>query len=146
MSSTPYSTELTPDPFLRRTVLLSGAVLTGVGLVVIGVSAFAVHFRLFAACLWLWLGVRQVLQIAKGHERCRRIRIDCNGNIEILRRSGDWVAASLASGSVVLPRLVWLRFRDPQGRFYAELLRGRRRQNRAWRRFQVIWKHLGAKG
>jgi len=146
VSSTPYSTELTPDPFLRRMVLLSGVVLTGTGLVMIGVAAVAVHFRLSGACLWLWLGLRQVLQIAKGHEHCRRIRIDCDGNMEILRHGGDWVAATLASGSVVLPRLVWLRYRDPEGRVYGELLSGRRRQNRAWRRFHVIWKHLGAKG
>lgn len=47
----------------------------------------------------------------------------------------------LMSGSVVLPRLAWLRVRFPDGLEYGELFFRNGRQDEEWRRLQRVWKH-----
>ena len=143
MSSTPFSTELTPESRLRQIVLGSGALLVGVGIVVIMTLPVAAHWRWPGVGLWGVAGVREILVIARGYQRYRRIRIDSSGAIELLRPRGDWMAVEVQAGSVVLQKLAWLRFRLPDGSPCAELLRGSTRENEDWRRFQLIWRHLG---
>ena len=143
MSSTPFSAELTPESRLRKVVLGSGALLVAVGIIVISMLPVAAHWRWLGACLWGLAGVREILVIANGYRRYRRIRIESSGAMELLRPCGDWMAVEVQAGSVVLQKLAWLRFRFPDGTRCAELLRCNTRENEDWRRFQVIRRHLG---
>ena len=143
MSSTPFSTELEIDPCLRRIVLASGALLTVAGILVISTLSVAPPWRWLAAAAWCLGGLREILVIAHGHRRYRRIRIDSAGGIAVQGPGGDWIAAEVRSGSVVLQRLAWLRFRLPEGPGCGELLCGDTFENEHWRRFQLVWRHLG---
>ena len=81
--------------------------------------------------------------IADGYKRFGRIRVDFEGNLELLVGAVDWVPARLLSGSVVLEKYAWLFIKPRNGCRYAELVRGDSLENQAWRRLQVIWRHLG---
>ena len=144
MSSHIYSAELTPDPLLRRVVLWSGAGATLVGIILITALPIAAHWRAATGIAWLLLNGHDLVLIAKGNKRCKRIRLLQNGAAEVLTPTGSWVAVTLLAGSIVLPRIAWLRFAADDGSRYAELIRGKRAQNQHWRRLQVIWRHLGA--
>ena len=143
MSSTPYSTELDTEPLLRRIVLASGALLTVAGILVITTLPVAPSWRWLAAGAWCLGGLREVLLIAGGYRRYGRIRIDSAGAIRLQGPGGDWTVAELRAGSVVLQRLAWLRFRLPDGSGCGELLRGDTFEDEHWRRFQLVWRHLG---
>lgn len=143
MSSTPFSTELDVDPRLRRIVLASGVLLTVAGIPVISTLPVAPLWRWLAAGAWCLGGLREVLIIAAGYRRYGRIRIDSAGAIALQGSGGEWVAAEVRGGSVVLQRLAWLRLRLPDGSGCGELLRGDTIENEHWRRFQLVWRHLG---
>jgi hypothetical protein len=99
---------------------------------------------LAASCLWMLIGERELRVIANGNKQFRGIRIDANGAAALLTRDGDWLPATLLAGSVVLPSLAWLRFKGQDGHHQAELIACKCPENKAWRRLQVIWRHLGA--
>lgn len=146
MSSYTYSTELKPDPALRRLVVLSGVAATVIGLITIAVLSLPFIWRALAALVWLLLNGRDLSLIVKGYKRCRRIRIEHGGAVELLVPDGNWAPATLLAGSVVLRRIAWLRFETQDGRRFAELMCRKKAQNKEWRRLQVIWRHLGAGG
>ena len=144
MSSHTYSTELNPDPALRWLVMLSGVAATVVGLLTITLLSLPLVWRTLAALAWLLLNGRELLLIAKGYKRCRRIRIEHDGAAELLGPDGNWTAATLVAGSIVVRRVAWLRLETQDGRRFAELICYKYAQNEEWRRLQVIWRHLGA--
>ena len=143
MSSTPFSTELDTDPRLRRIVLASGALLTVAGIFVIGTLPVASFWRWLAGGAWCLSGLREILAIADGYRRYGRIRIDSAGAVALQGRGGDWTSAEVRAGSVVLQRLAWLRLRLPDGSGCGELLRAGTFEIEHWRRFQLVWRHLG---
>ncbi len=146
MSSHTYSTELQPDPRLRRIVLVYGIIATAVGLVLLATLPLALSWRAIAAVAWLLVSVRQLLVIAKGYKRCKRIRIEHNGTVTLWAADGCWFPATLIPGSVVLSKVAWLRFRAEDGQQFAELICEKSARNKGWRRLQVIWRHVGAGG
>ena len=143
MSSTPFSTELDTDPRLRRVVLASGAFLTVAGIPVISTLPVAPFWLWLATGAWCLSGLREILVIANGYRRYRRIRIDSAGAFAVQGPGGDWMAAEVRAGSVVLQRHAWLRFQLADGSGCGELLRGNTFENEHWRRFQLVWRHLG---
>jgi len=70
--------------------------------------------------------------------------VDSSGQFAVLKNSEYWVPASLMTGSVLLRKLGWVRLKDESGRVFVELVRGDARLSHDWRRFQVIWRHIGA--
>ena len=146
MSSHTYSTELSPDPFLRRVVILFGIAAAVVGLAMILALSMPPVWRAVAALVWLVMNGRELALMAKGYKRCRRIRIGYGGDVELLGRDGGWMSATLVSGSVVLRKYAWLRLETGEGLRFAEPVRAKNAQNKDWRRLQVIWRHLGAGG
>ncbi|MDH3442230.1 MAG: hypothetical protein OEM63_15840 [Gammaproteobacteria bacterium] len=143
MSSTLFSTELATDKVLRRVVLGSGALLTITGILVIATLPGPPHWLWPAATLWGLAGLREIRIIASGYDAYQRIRISSTGAMELRRSTDDWMPVELLAGSVVLLNLAWLRFRLADGSRCCELLRGNAREDEAWRRFQLIWRHLG---
>lgn len=146
MSSQSYSTELIPDVLLRRVLLLAGLVATCVGCIMLLLLPVAWPWRGLAAIAWLGINMRDLSVIRAGHRRCDRFRLQHDGDVEIRSHDGCWFPATLVRGSVVLPSVAWLRFESENGQRFAELLWRKRAQSEAWRRLQVIWRHLGAGG
>lgn len=143
MSSNNYAAELTPDPRLRRLVIGSGVAAAFVGTGMIGTWDLPVLWRVLAASGWIASCGVELQRIARGYGRYRRIRVVSDGSVELLVAGGPWVAASVRSGSFVLPHIAWLRLAVRGGPGLAELVRAGAGQNEAWRRFQVVWRHLG---
>ena len=146
MSSIKYSAELAPDPVLRRLVLISGALATVVGIVILAGLSLPWYWRVFGGLAWAFFSGRDLLHIASGHKGCEKLRLDNEGNVRLFSADGCCTAATIDGGSVVLPGLAWLRLRTDSGRRQAELLRRKTAGSNEWRRLQVIWRHLGAHG
>ena len=145
MSSIKYSTALTPDPALRRLVLLSGLVAALAGVAIIISLPMPWQWRALAAVGWCAWAARDLWLIASGHKVCHSIELGADGSARVFDGSGCCEVATLRAGSVVLPPLAWLRLQTGSGRLHGELLRRKTQQTHQWRRMQVIWRHLGAR-
>ncbi len=144
MSLHAYSAELHPEPRLRRLVQGSGLLLFLLGLLLTVQLPVAAGYKSLVAVFWLALSVYEWLSNRLAYARSGILRIDAEGRIERRNGAGAWQVHGLRSGSVVLPRLAWLRLTADDGLRYAELLCGDARESNDWRRFQVIWRHVGA--
>ena len=146
MSSQTYSAELRPDRLLRWLVLASGMLLFLAGLVLVISLPLAAAYKFLVAFLWLALSAYEWISNRRAYARYGIFRIDAGGSVERRSYDGTWQVHSLRPGGVVLARLAWLRLVTPDGLRYAELVRGDARESNDWRRFQVIWRHVGAAG
>lgn len=146
VSSNTYSTELVPDPILRRVVIVAGWVASGLGVTIILTLPVHPAWRLFAALVWLLPNARKLYLIAKWNKRCQGLRVAHTGDVEIITDRRSSTSAKLVAGSIVLRRIAWLKLESEDGQRFAELLRGKCSQDEDWRRLQVIWRHLGAGG
>lgn len=144
MPSTRYYSELQVDPTLRGVVVASAWSTAALGGVAIFCMDLDICWRGVAASLWTLAAAREVCVITLGYKRYQRLRIYETGEVDLQRSDGQWCSAKLLSGSVVLSRIAWLRLAPEGGGHHAELLRGGSAESDAWRRFQVIWRHLGA--
>ena len=144
MSSTAYFAEITPEPFLRRIVLWSGVTLAVAACLIILSLPVAAWLRLAGCGLWAAMAGRELRLLQRAWRACRRLRFRAGGDIELLEADGQWHAASLEAGSVLLQKAGWIRLRNRCGVRYGELLRGNARSSADWRRLQVIWRHVGA--
>ncbi len=128
-----------------RVVVVAGAVSTAaLGVIAILAMNADIRWRSVAALLWTLSAVRELCVITHGYKRFRRLRIYATGEVDLQGSDGKWCSAKILSGSVVLSRIAWLRLAPERGGHCAELVRGRSSESDAWRRFQVIWRHLGA--
>lgn len=144
MSLTEFSTELTPEPGLRRVVVVSGVAMLALGLVVVAAMSVTLPVRACIAAVWLLLVSRQLRALFRHNAMVRGIRIYADGSAEIADAAGAWHPATLAPGSMVLERLAWLRLDTGAGPQAGELLAGNARKNKGWRRLQMIWRHMGS--
>lgn len=144
MSSNAYSAELRPEPCLRLVVLVAGIVLFLAGSLLVLLLPITFGFKVTLAFIWLIICGYEWSSNRLAYSRGGSLRVDSGGGIERKCRDGCWRPAKLAAGSVVTPRLAWLRISVGRGQRYGELFRGDARENVDWRRFQVIWRHIGA--
>jgi len=144
MSSSTYSTELVPDRRLRRVTLIAGLAASVLGVLTILGLPIDNFVRAILAGLWLIVTAAELALIASAHKKFRRIRIHCDGQVMLCDRDGNWQAAAITSGCVLLPSLGWLKLRPASGGTYRELICGNSRESEQWRRLQVIWRHLGS--
>ena len=144
MSSSAFSAEFSADFKLRRAVLLSGATLAALGLLVI--VLLPVHFglRITGAAAWAVSCGIELLRLQRAYSRYVGLRVDHDGAMHVQNRGGDWQAARLLPGSLLLRRAAWVRVQSERGEVFAELLRGECRRSVNWRRLHVIWRHIGA--
>jgi hypothetical protein len=124
-------------------VVAGGSIFALIGLGIIGTMSLAPSWRLGAALVWCLVSVRELFVITSGYKRFCGLRIYETGAIELLGADGRCCTAKTLPGSVVLRRIAWLRLAPEKGRPYAELVRENSAEDEAWRRFQVIWRHLG---
>lgn len=113
------------------------------GTVALGTLPLPLPFRLLLISAWVTVSVRGLVRTGSGHARCRRIRLDAEGQVELLAPGGEWRRARLGGGCVVLGTIAWLRLETGDGTCFGELLGGSAGDSEEWRRFQVIWRHLG---
>jgi hypothetical protein len=100
-------------------------------------SAF---LRVPLALLWLaWCSI-EIHILTRAWARVSRIGINQLGEVWVSDNAGQRIPASLQSGSIVIRRFAWLRFRFGDGRKYAELVSGNAVEDNQWHRFQLIWK------
>ena len=144
MSSKSYSTCLTPDPWLRITVLTSGRLLIAAGLVLILTLNLDTAIRALGCFAWFVAGRYEIVRIERGFEFCNAIRLSSDGEIAVLNNDQEWLPVTLQTGSIVLRNYAWLRLEAANGDNFVELMRGNARQSEEWRRLQVIWRHIGA--
>ena len=141
MSSVRFETVLTPEPRLRRGLLLCGCLAMIAGFVLILCMPLAPVWRMLLVCAWVGENIRECRRLARGAARVRRIRLDADGNIAAMTPAGRFEPLTLRSGSIVLSRLAWLRVQFPDGSGYGELLRGDPARDLEWQRLQLIWQH-----
>lgn len=144
MSSNSYWSCLTPDPELRLVVDVAAQLLIAAGIAIVLTMSIGVLPRFGAALACLGLGCVELRRLRRGFRNCREIRLASDGGALLLDGDGNWVAASLRAGSLVLPRLAWLRLRTVSGELVTELIGGDCRAGQDWRRLQVIWRHIGS--
>lgn len=133
-----------PDPALRRVVLGTGILLTLAGVASIVVLPVALVTKLVSGVSWCGIGIRELRLIARGYKDCERIQVDASGVAQVFDAQGRCRTATIDSGSMVLGRFAWLRLQGPKGLRHSELLGRDAARVHDWRRFQVIWRHLGA--
>ena len=124
--------------------MLSGLALMLVGFALIAGLPLSGGWRGLAMLTWGGACWRDLLSLAGAYRQYRSVRIFSDGSTELRRAEATVASAQLLPGSVVLPRLAWLRLRLEDGSTSGELLRGNIREDEDWRRLQVIWRHLGA--
>ena len=100
--------------------------------------------RAAGSSIWLIAMGAELIVISSAHKRFGRIRMHSDGQVELRDNDGHWHGATIGNGSIVLPKLAWLRIKTASGGRYHELLRRNSMQSEQWRRLQVIWRHLGA--
>lgn len=148
MSSTAYFAEIYPDPFLRRIVLASGALLALVGVPLIITLPVAPELRAAAVMAWLALVASELSRVRRAWHACQALRFSADGTVAVLIPGQVWQPARLLSGGILLRRVGWIRLSValPTGRklVLGELLRGDCRNGADWRRLHVIWRHIGA--
>ena len=114
------------------------------GLALLLLLAVATALKGVLAIIWVGLCGYEWLAFWQGYATGEKLRIAAGGLAERQRRDGTWEPASLRAGSVVLPRIAWLRVTPRRGRPYAELVGAANQGSEDWRRLQVIWRHIGA--
>ena len=143
MSSNAYSAVIHPDAALRRLVLGVGVGLAVGGLVLITMLPVGAALRAATALLWCVATSRELFVLYRAWQDCRAMRFTADGDVTVLGTDGEWRTGELVPGSILLPRVGWIRLRVARGPRFAELLRGERRRDVNWRRLHVIWRHFG---
>ena len=144
MSPKVYSASLTPDPWLRIIVLISGQLLIAAGLVLILTLEYGAGIRAIACIFWALLGRIEIRRVQRGFESCAAIRIYSDGEIAVLNERHQWIPGRLQTGTMILRRFAWMRVQTANGSQIMEPLHGDARVSEDWRRLQVISRHIGA--
>ena len=110
-----------------------------IGLVLLMRLPFPVAVRALLIALWLFTGLRDLGRHSRGMQRVKGIRLQ-EGEATVIDRQGRQSPVRIMSGSVVLPRLAWLRLRCPDGLTFGELLRGDAAVSEQWRHLQILWR------
>lgn len=139
MSLPVFEVKLQADPGLRRVVLVSGVLAMIAGLVLLMDLDIAFGWRAALCALWVADGLRELKNMANGSRRIAAIRFDADGGMTSVNRDGRTEPVRLLSGSLILPKIAWLRMRLPDGSRHAELLVASRCETEAWHGFQLIW-------
>ena len=141
MSSSIYSAEIRPHKRLRRIVLLSGLILSLIGVIVIVLLPISLAGRAVMVAGWFFWTGRELLTYWQVYGRWIGYSLSAEGEVQVLGRSEN-CSANVIPGSIVLAEVAWLRLQAENGDKWGELLAGNHRKSEEWRRFQVIFRHL----
>ena len=127
-------------------MLVAGALAIAGGIAAVAVLPLAWQWRVVAGVCWGLYTGRDLWLIASANKACKRLQVDQDGGIRVFDQRDCCSLATMDSGSMVLRRIAWLRFSTDAGRRHVELIRRKSARSNDWRRLQVIWRHLGARG
>ena len=144
MSANEYAADIFPDPIRRQGVLWSGGVLGLLGTGLIAMLPVELPLRGLLGLVWGASVLREIVILRRAFARCLRFRVTSGNDVSLLGPDGEWRAAELARGGILLSRLGWIRLRAAAEPAFGELLTGDRRGDPDWRRLHVIWRHFGA--
>ncbi len=139
MSLPVFEVKLQADPGLRRVVLISGVLAMIAGLVLLMDLDIAFGWRAAFCAVWIADCLRELKNLANGSRRVAAIGFDAGGAMKLVNQDGRTEPVRLLSGSLILPKIAWLRMRLPDGSRHAELLIAGRCETDAWHGFQLIW-------
>ena len=122
-------------------LVLGTSAILGVGLILALPADLAL--RVCASLAWGTSCVRDGWVAAASFRCCDRVRLCSDGTIELHESRAGWSRAVLQDGSVVNGTFGWLRCIDEKGRQRPLIVTRRSCQSETWRRFQVLWRHLG---
>ena len=114
------------------------------GVVVILELPFGRDLRAALIVAWIAHVSTDLVRLVRSQKGCLGIRVAAGGNVQIMAPDGCCIAATPRPGCVVTKRFAWLSLDAENGRHYRELVRAKTPQDHDWRRFRVIWRHLGA--
>ena len=119
--------------------MLGGCTALLVGLLLLIGLPLSVLIRVPLCALWMFVSVRELSRQARSFHRIKAIRLEV-GAATIIDRLGRQAPVQILSGSVVLPRLAWLRLKCQDGLICCELLRGDSTACKQWRHLQILWR------
>ncbi len=123
---------------------MSGVLLLAGGVVMVSLIDAPPAWKIAGGITWFGLSASRLWQLRHAYAENGILRVAADGSIEIEGLDGRRRAATLNNGSFAVQRFAWLSVSLPNGTSYAELVRGDARESQEWRRFQVIWRHIGA--
>lgn len=124
--------------------MLSALAFALLGLVIILTMPLPAWSRSVAVFIWLGYSTLGGLTLSRHYQRIVGYRLYADGSIDLTHRDGSHSTGRLAAGTVLLPRLGWLRVRGSGRSAWGELVVGDCRTSEQWRRFQVICRHVVA--
>jgi len=142
MSSVSFSVEIHLNPELRRRVLQSACALSVLGSAVILTLAATPVVAILALGLWLLWSGRELLRYRRCYGRWQRLSLLAPEGVARISGASDSESVRILPGSVILPRLAWLRLKAENGDVWGELVRGNARESEDWRRLQLVFRHL----
>jgi hypothetical protein len=101
------------------------------------------HLRIYVGLAWGACCLHDCWIVASSLRRFDAIRIASDGATELHEPDAGWTGAALQDGSIVTRQFGWLRCIDEKGRKCPLIVTRRSCQSETWRRFQVLWRHLG---
>ena len=140
-SSARFETNLTPEPRLRRLVLLCGFLAALTGTLIISFMPIYWALRIPLALVFIGESCRELRRLNRGAARLQQLRLDAAGNVLGLGPGGQVEPLALLSGSIVLEKLAWLRVRFADGLEHGELFRPNPGTDPEWQHLQLIWRH-----
>lgn len=145
MSSTPSVPDLRPDWLLRSLLLVTASLLHLAGMALLLLMPLPAGVRALMILGWLWLCAHDWRSQRRAFRRVTAIRVQVTGRIETIGPSGQMEPVRLLGGSLVLPRIAWLRFEFADRSHYAELLAGDSCRCAGWHWLQLSWRQHGAR-
>ncbi len=144
-SSTLSATDLQPDWLLRLLLLIVAAILHLAGFVLLLMTPLPGGIFVLLTLAWAWLCLRDWRDQFRAYGRVAAIRICSDGGIETVDIHGKTETVRLLAGSLILPRIAWLRLEFANGRHFGELLSGDARRCARWHWLQLASRQHGAR-
>lgn len=137
-SSNAYSSALEPSGRGRGIVLASALLLTLLGWLPILTLPWPPGIRAALGAGWTLFGGLEYLAGWRAVRHVAAYSLDPDEGLVLRFTAGPDVGAEVMPGTVVLGRVIWLRFRDDRGRIGAELIPGNPRRQPEFRRALVL--------
>lgn len=126
-------------------LMVTASVLHLAGLVLLLLMPLPAVVRVLVIPGWLWMCVHDWRSQLRAYRRVTVIRIQVTGRIETIGPCGQIEPVRLLGGSLVLPRIAWLRFEFADRSRYGELLAGDSFRSAGWHWLQLSWRQHGVR-
>ena len=104
----------------------------------LGVVAIDILPKLVLVLVCIGCARQEWTRQERGYGRVESIRVHEDGHLECVDPAGAVEPVRLLGGSLVLPRIAWLRIQFADGSHYGELLSGNPARHADWHGLQLI--------